>query len=307
LFRRSGGFIPALVLITTLFSLPVASQQPLIRVTSSLVMVPVSVTDRTGNSINNLRANDFFLQENGESEEIAKMFEPGKTPLDLALLFDISGSVNPRFEFERDAATAFLKRVVRPVDSVMLMSIGEVPKVAQTRTESLTVALESLRLLEPTRGMTAFYDAVILAARQLRRSSGPETRRVEIIISDGEDNNSGTGLADALSEVQRADCIFYSINPSGPSLYLNQISIKGQAGLKSLATQTGGVAFVPDSPEQLDPIFSQIASELQAQYLIGYYPSNAAADGSFRRIVVTVPDRPDLRIRARQGYYAPRS
>jgi Ca-activated chloride channel homolog len=307
LSRLTGGFLPASALIMALFSLPLVSQQPTIRVTSSLVMVPVSVTDRSGNTINDLRANDFRIQENGEAEEIAKMFEPGKTPLDLALLFDISGSVHPRFQFERDAAMAFLRKVVRPLDSVLILSIGEDPKIAQVRTEALPVALQSLQALEATRAMTAFYDTVILAASQLRRNSPPETRRAEIVISDGEDNNSTSVLADAQSEVQRADCIFYSINPSGPSLYLNQISIKGQEGLKSLASLTGGVAFVPDSPDQLDPIFSQIANELQAQYLIGYYPSNAASDGSFRRIIVTVPDRPDLRIRARQGYYPPRS
>jgi Ca-activated chloride channel family protein len=306
-FLNFSGFRPAMVLIMAMFSLPVASQQSVIRITASLVMVPVSVTDRSGNAINNLRASDFRILENGESEEIAKMFEPGKTPLDLALLFDISGSVNPRFQFERDAATAFLKKVVRPLDSVLIVSIGDEPRIAQTKTESLPVALQSLQSLEPTRGMTAFYDAVVAAARLLRRNSPPETRRVEIVLSDGEDNNSENMLADALNDVQRADCIFYSINPSGPSLHLNQISIKGQDDLSSLASQTGGAAFIPESQEQLDTIFSQIANELQAQYMLGYYPSSGTADGSFRRIVVTVPDRPDLRIRARQGYYAPRS
>jgi Ca-activated chloride channel homolog len=270
-------------------------------------MVPVSVTDRTGTAINNLRANDFRIEENGESEQVAKMFEPGKTPLELALLFDISGSVNPRFQFEKEAAIAFLKNVVRPMDTISIVSIGDEPRVVHDRAASLTIALQSLQVLEATRGMTAFYDAVVLAARSLRRNATPESRRVEIVISDGEDNNSTSLLVDAQNEVQRADCIFYAINPSGPSLHLNQISIKGQEGLHSLALQTGGVAFIPETPEQLDPIFSQIATELQAQYLLGYYPSNAVADGSFRRIIVTVPDRPDLRIRARQGYYSPRS
>jgi Ca-activated chloride channel family protein len=73
-----------------------------------------------------------------------------------------------------------------------------------------------------------------------------------------------------------------------------------------LATETGGLAFLPDRLEDLTQVFSQIAAELQAQYLLGYYSTNEKNDGQFRRITVRVPKAPDLRIRARQGYYAPK-
>jgi Ca-activated chloride channel family protein len=73
-----------------------------------------------------------------------------------------------------------------------------------------------------------------------------------------------------------------------------------------LADETGGLAFLPDKLEDLNKVFSQIASELQAQYLLGYYPSNETNDGKYRRITVQVPKRPELRIRARKGYYAPK-
>lgn len=270
-------------------------------------MVPVSVTDTKGNSVNDLDSSDFRIQENGEPEAIAKMFDPGATPLDMAVLFDISGSVNPRFQFEREAAVAFLKKILRPIDSVLILSVGPDPKLLQPRTNSLQYALLAVETLEPTKEMTAFFDAVVMGAHLLGKSASPETRRVEIVISDGEDNNSTNQIGDALRDVLRADVIFYAINPSGPSVHLNQISMKGQEVLRSLAGQTGGAAFLPDSPQQFERIFNQIANELQAQYLLGYYPSNTSTDGSFRRIIVSVPTRPDLRIRARQGYYAPRN
>jgi Ca-activated chloride channel family protein len=128
------------------------------------------------------------------------------------------------------------------------------------------------------------------------------------VISDGEDTLCEKfGRGDALRELQRADCLFYSINPSGSSIRLNVISAKAQDGMAMLASATGGAAFLPNSDEDLDKVFRQIAAELQAQYLLGYYSPDERTDGAFRRITVRVPKRPDLRVRARQGYYAPKA
>jgi VWFA-related protein len=127
-----------------------------------------------------------------------------------------------------------------------------------------------------------------------------------IIISDGEENYSvRSKLPDALRELQKNDCLFYSINPSGQSLKLNNISIQGQSVMESMSTQTGGKAFVPDRIEDLEAVFTQIAEELQAQYLLGYYSTDDRTDGGFRSISVRIPKRPELRVRSRQGYYAP--
>jgi VWFA-related protein len=88
---------------------------------------------------------------------------------------------------------------------------------------------------------------------------------------------------------------------------LNKISIKGHDGMVSLASATGWAAFLPDGAAALDKVFRQIAAELQAQYLLGYYAPDERADGAFRLITVRVPKRSDLRVRARQGYYAPKA
>lgn len=277
-----------------------------IRVSSNLVMVPVSVTDASGRSVNNLTVTDFKVEEDEKPEPIANLAEPGQTPLDLVLLFDISGSVNPRFGFEQQAATHFLERVIKQEDQVSILAIGAEPELVQNITGKLSLALDSLRRLEPTKGMTAFYDAVVQAAQMLRKTASPGARRVEVVISDGEDNNSEHfQLTDALREVQRADCIFYAINPAGPSISLNALSLRGQQGMKSLADETGGWVFLPDGLAELEGIFARISDELRAQYLLEYYSSNTRTNGEFRRIVVTVPGRAGLRIRARQGYYAP--
>lgn len=110
-------------------------------------------------------------------------------------------------------------------------------------------------------------------------------------------------VAGVQRSVQGADAVFYSINPGGPSVRLNEISMRAQNGMQTVADATGGTAYVPARTEELETIFRQIAAELRAQYLLQYLSNNQATAGKFLRIKVTTPARPELHIRARQGYY----
>jgi Ca-activated chloride channel homolog len=276
----------------------------IIRVSTNLVMVPVSVTDAASRTVQNLEKDDFRITENGKIETIAKMTEAGQSPLQLALLVDLSGSVHHRFNFELQAATHFLQKVWKSGDAVTLVAFGEKPVLLLRNSRSLAEVLRDILALQATESATALYDTVARSARLLRESATLDTRQAEIVLSDGEDNRSDGTLADAIKEVQYSDAIFYAINPGGNSIRLNEISLKGQQDLAFLANETGGTAFVADETSDLDEIFGRIALELRAQYLLSYYSSNPSLDGKFRRIVVSVPNRSDLRIRARQGYYA---
>jgi Ca-activated chloride channel homolog len=287
---------------------PAEDAGEVLRIESKLIAVPVSVTDGAGQPVRDLKPEDFRLVEEGQPQQLTALGEPGQTPVELALLFDVSASVYERFRFEQEAAARFLRSVLKPKDAVSIFSVGFGPKLVQPRTTDIEQAVAGLMKLEPTREGTAFFDTLVQAAQHLGRTAETGTRRVIVVLSDGEDNNSDHyRLKDALREVQRGDVLFYAINPSGPSIKLNKVSMKGHDGMQSLAGETGGVAFLPDKIEDLDPIFKQIAAELQAQYLLGYYSSDERADGGFRRIAVNVPKRPELRIRARQGYYAPKA
>jgi Ca-activated chloride channel family protein len=280
------------------------AQSSTIRINSNLIQVPVGVTDYAGNPVKTLRAGDFLLEENGASVPIAHMGEPGEARLDLALIFDNTGSVFARFDFEREAAKSFLHSVLRPGDSVAILTIASTPFLLLDRTNSLAVALDGLEKLKASDVTTAFFDTVVKAARLFQGASDPGTRRVQVVLSDGEDNSSELKLSDALREVQQSDCIFYSVNPGGPSIRLNNLSLRGQSGMEALATETGGVAFLAETLDELPKIYGRIASELQAQYLLSYYSPDLKLDGRFRQIAVRIPSRPDLRVRARQGYYA---
>ena len=97
--------------------------------------------------------------------------------------------------------------------------------------------------------------------------------------------------------------LFYAINPGGGELRRKQISRRGQDVMTEMASATGGVAFVPETDEDLDAAFQQIVNELRSQYLLQYYPSDSTEKKGFVPITVEIPKRPDLRIRARKGYY----
>lgn len=282
-------------------------EEETITIKSNLVAVPVSVTDSLGQPVRNLKVEDFSLEEEGQTQQIQNLGEPGKTPIELALLFDISRSIRNRFDFERESAGKFLQQVMKPGDSVTVFAIGTIPKIAVERTESVDKAIKSTLSIEPSDESTAFYDTIVKAARYLNDNSNPGVRRVIVVISDGEDTNSERfRLGDALRELQRGNSLIYCINPSGPSIHLNKISTKGHEAMIKLANDTGGVTFLPDRIEDLNKVFAQIIAELQAQYLLGYYSTNEKTDGTFRKIAVRVPKRTELRIRARDGYYAPK-
>lgn len=308
----------------------------IVRVTSNLVVVPVSVTDERGEPVQGLKTADFRLEEEGRAQEIAQVSDAEQVPLDIAVLFDVSSSIGGRFAFEQEAAARFLKQVLKPVDRAAVFAIEGKPRLEQQLASAEIASARLLKIPAPARSTpTAFYDATVMAARYLAENAPGRHRRVIVVISDGDDNfservragevedaralNRGEklpaganarqqathrkALIEVQREVQRADTVFYSINPSGGGLKLNARGTRAQEGMQQLAASTGGASFAPEQLEELDDIFRRIAAELRAQYLLQYYSNSDAPNGKFLNIRVRTPTRPDARVRARQGYY----
>jgi VWFA-related protein len=309
-----------------------------VKVTSNLVMVPVAVTDPQGNAVQGLTINDFRLEEEGRQQQISELGDPEQVPLAIAVLFDVSSSVSQKgfFAFQQATAAAFLKQVMRPTDKAAVFTITAQSTLVQPLA-SAEKAAGTVQSIPPatTPVATAFYDTVAAAAKYLEENSPSNHRRVIISISDGDDNYSeiirSLSVAEANSVVggtvtprsilaglqqkhrravielqrlvQKADVTFYSVNPGGPSVKMNQISNRAQGGLEAVAEVTGGTAFIPDGEQDLAKVFRQVAAELRGQYLLQYYAGTDAPAGQFRRIVVKVPARQDVKVRARQGYY----
>ena len=295
-----------------------------VKITSNLVMVPVSVTNAQGQPVLGLKPSDFRIEEDGRTQEIAQLGDPEQVPLDIAVLIDVSGSVVARFDFEQQAAAAFLKQVLKPEDRATVFAIDESPRMIQ-KLASAQVASQSIMSLKPSNSYTAFFDSVLAASNYLDQSSTTGRRRIAIVISDGDDTarindlyNRGNSQfsqmenqlrfieraqVDTQREVQRAEVTFYSINPSGQTMHLNVRTARSELGMERIAAATGGAAFVPKNETELAGIFNRIASEIRSQYLLQYYSNNQSGSRAYRRIAVSAPAHAELRVRAREGYY----
>lgn len=253
-----------------------------IKIESRLVVVPIAVTDAAGNPVTGLQKGDFFIAEEGRPQVIDNVGNADTVPLEIALLFDVSASTDAMFKFQQETAAKFLQDVMRPIDRATIFTIGAAPILIMARDNSERGAV-SIRSIEPTKQFTAFYDSVAEAATYLKKNAPLGTRRVVVVISDGEDTNS-TRIAKAIQEgyskvgskindldtkslyqltvnardqasvrervrimksLQDADTVFYSINPAGSSYQLNKMSQFGQENMEKFATETGGTAFLP--------------------------------------------------------------
>ena len=210
-----------------------------IRVGSYLVTVPVSVTDASGQAIRGMNIGDFRITEDGNPQVVSRIAEADEIPLRLALIFDLSGSVHSRFEFERQAAARFLRKVWKSGDAICIIAFNEKPQILLERSIFISEVLQELSKLRPTEDSTALFDAVVLAAGLLRRAATADTRQAVVVLSDGADNRSNHNLIDTIKEVQRSDTIFYAINPSAASVRLNEVNIKGQENLASFPKGRG--------------------------------------------------------------------
>jgi Ca-activated chloride channel family protein len=147
---------------------------------------------------------------------------------------------------------------------------------------------------------TSLYDAVYLASQSL---SNREGRHVIVALSDGGDTTSRIKYAAAVAAAQKADVVLYPI-VLVPIASSSGRNIGGEHALETMAAATGGRTFYPSAEADLDRSFTDILRELRTQYLIGYYPRGpAAGDGKFHRVRLELPQRPDLRISTRAGYY----
>ncbi len=253
-----------------------------LRIESRLVVVPVSVLDANGQAVTGLKAQDFRIFEENKIQQIAQVSDAEKIPLEIALLFDISATTNPMFEFEQEIAAKFLQEVMRPEDRATIFTVGERPLIVQARDSADRSAI-AIRTIQPTKQFTAFFDTVSAASEYLQKSSPPGRRKVIVVISDGEDTNSkrirqainngylklgekvnsldskklyefnranrdeanDKELVRVMQVLQNTDAVFYSVNPAGNSFQLNKVSVKGQNNLQKFASETGGTAFLP--------------------------------------------------------------
>jgi VWFA-related protein len=259
-------------------------------------------TDRHGKFVRNLNQSDFsILDDHKPIDSILNFRRETDLPIELGLLVDVSGSVQARFGFEKEAATGFLQHIIRPgYDRAFVIGFNKSSRVTQDFTDQVPLLAAGVQRLS-NGGGTALYDAIYKACKEklLRDHSDHPIRKAIVILSDGEDNQSEYTRAQAMEMAQRAEVIIYAISTDDSGLIL-----RGDKVLEELASATGGRAFFPYKMKDITRSFSAIEDELRSQYDVSYKPSDFDADGRYHSIEITSLKK-DLQVRARRGYYAP--
>ena len=274
-----------------------------IRVPVNEVNVVFTVTDKHGHYVKDLTKSDFkVMDDKRPAEEIRSFYRETDLPLQVGLLVDASNSVRDRFKFEQEAAIEFLNQTVRPkYDRAFVVGFDVTPEVTQDftdNTESLSLGVRALR----PGGGTAMYDALYFASRDklLRQPQAGPVRRAIILLSDGDDNQSHVTREEAIEMAQRAEVIVYTIstNTTGSRQ-------RGDKVLERIADATGGRAFFPFQLTDVASAFAEIQDELRSQYALAYKPAGFKADGRYHTIEILAQNHKGLRVRSRQGYFAP--
>jgi len=273
----------------------------IVRVTSNLVPIPVSVFDARGIALTGLRLEDFELRVDGQLRNISDMTRT-ETNVRMAMLFDNSGSIDFAREFEKQAAKHFFRRVMRPVDEAAIFSIGSENYLAQSLTKDVNVLERTIESFGKPEGSTSLFDAIIDAAAYLRPYTG---RRVLVIVSDGVETTSRNDFETTIRQVLADDCQIFIVQ-TGLYEGANVRALAAERRMEQLSGQTGGAVYVPKTTDDLDAAFQQIAADLAQQYVLSYYSGEERRDGRFHLIDLRVKARKDVRVRARKGYYSPK-
>ena len=290
-------------------SLALWAQQPApradIRVDSTLVLVPVTVTDARHRFVLGLEQKNFHVLEDGTEQQI-KQFSGEDAPLSVGFVVDISGSIGSKIDLCRQAVVQFLK-TMNLNDEAFLVTFADHAQVIAPLSRD-TGKMANQLLAVPTGGLTALFDGVFAGLHEMEKALNP--RKTLVVISDGGDNNSAFSAKEVLQKALEAGVQIYAMGvfePVGPF----GLSLEEQRGphlLSNISEQTGGRAFAASRLDQLPEVASRIAVELRNQYMLAYSPSNQAKDGTYRKLEVKL-SQPDgmsgLVARWRLGYYAP--
>ena len=292
------------------------------RSTTDLVNVWATVVDRSGRVVTSLTADAFTLEEDGKPQEITFFRSEDQTPLNVAVVVDTSGSMVDKLADVQDALRHFMD-LMRPEDEIFMLRFSDSVELIAEPDERDRLGQRIARLRAV--GGTALFDAAREGAETVAR--GRHTKRVVLLITDGNDTTSRSSKRNAVDAITRSEALLYAVGIGhgergsfGHDIFVGPGHGGGHGGsgsrvqndrvdggtLRDLAEPTGGRHYVLEQAHRggrdlIDEAIQEIAAELRHQYTLGYYSTNTQADGKFRRITVVPKDR-SLKVRARRGY-----
>jgi len=273
-----------------------------LRVDVKLVQVPVTVTDPMNRIVTGLERENFAVTDNNVPQTI-RYFSSEDAPITIGVVFDLSGSMAPKFVRARKALTEFL-RTSNPLDEFFVVGFNDRPSVIVDYTSDVDDVEARMVMLKPE-NRTALIDAVYLGVDHLRQAR--YERKALLILSDGGDNRSRYTQGELERVVRESGVQIFSIG-----IFDNYApSTEEQLGpelLKEICESTGGRLFTVVNAADLEDIAERISAELRNEYVLGYNPTEQKRDGSWRKLKVRLtppPGLPLLTVHFREGYYAP--
>ena len=316
---RTFIFAAALLSLSVVSSLraqspsqPAAPQVPLqgpdyaIKKDVNLVVLHVSVINDRGQFVPGLKEGDFHVAEDKVDQKIS-VFSQEDVPVSMGLVIDNSGSMRDKRP-QVNAAALTLVKTSNPQDEAFVVNFNDdfYLDTIHDFTSDIAEMKDALERID-ARGSTALYDAVIGSLDHLKKAA--KDKKVLLVVTDGVDNSSRRTLANAVQEAQRSDALIYSIGIfSDDDIKHNRGDMKkARKALTDLAISTGGLAFFPENVSDTESICTQIARDIRNQYTVAYYPTNAARDGTYRTVQISLAQQRGsgkLQVRTRLGYYA---
>jgi len=263
------------------------------------VVLHATVYDEQRNMVPGLDKSAFAVFDDGTLQPITS-FRREDVPVAMGIVVDNSGSMRDKRE-KVNQAVLNLIRASNPRDEIFVVNFSQNYYLDQDFTGDVNLLQAALHQVS-AKGSTALYDAIVASAVHLKNNPRLE-KKVLLVITDGQDNMSQETLQEASRRLQQAN---------GPTLYAvgllgSGMQTSGRDALQHLAAGTGGVAFFPDTLDQVDNITRTVAHDIRSQYMLAYKPKNQNAKPGYQsvRVEAHAPGYGKLIVRTRSGYFPP--
>jgi Ca-activated chloride channel family protein len=287
-----------------------AQEQPqgVIRVGVNLVLVDATVKNKAGQIMADLKKEDFELREDGVAQKL-DVFSRDELPLEVALVLDLSDSIEPFLGPLRDAANTALA-ALKADDEVALFTFSTQAQLRVPFTKDKSKIAEEINTFRAG-GATNINDGIFLASENLLKQP-PKGRRVIILISDDVGTDAGgQGTRDIVTEAIAADVVLYNLKIPGynpPQTLLYASMVPGLVNIRKVMDQTGGELFDVQDIAHLDPVFRALIQRIKTRYTLGYYTNASAALGKPHKLDVRLASSfgkkgKDYVILSKNGFY----
>lgn len=268
------------------------------RTDTRLVVLPISVADKNGKLVTDLKQNAFKVFENGVEQPI-KIFKREDVPVSLGIIIDNSGSMKEKRQ-KVEIASLDMVKASNPQDEIFIVNFNDEAWLDVPMTSDIKAMQAGVERID-SRGGTAMRDAISMSIDYLKKE-GKRQKKVLLVITDGNDNASTINLEKLVSRAQQNEVVLFAIGLLNEE-ERHEARIAKRA-LDTVARESGGLTFYPKGVADVDQIALQVAHEIRNQYTIAYSPTVPQMDGSFRQIKVTVNGPGHPLVRTRTGYYA---